>query len=83
MGVCKELSLDSDMTQCLMEVTEKEAVEQMAELKKACKYLKSWTLGDWKVEEKFQLDIEAYANKKGITLENLHSPRNKDVVVFK
>ena len=40
-----------------MEIIDKEAKEQMTELKQASKLLHNWTLADWKIEEKFQLNI--------------------------
>jgi hypothetical protein len=42
--------------------------EQLKELLKASVKLEKWTLDDWKVEAKFQLNIEKYAEKKKKTL---------------
>lgn len=51
--------------------------EQLVEIEDACSSLEGWSLSDWKVELKFQLDIEQYAAKKGIQLSDKYYQTRK------
>lgn len=59
--LCKELTLDQEVTGCLVRVIGREAEEQLVELKAAGRALGGWSLTDWKVDVVFQLDAQAYA----------------------
>lgn len=59
--VCKEVVLDKQLTQNMMLLVNKEHIEQLIELQKAQNKLANWSLSEWQVETKFQLNIELYA----------------------